>query len=781
MPVYLTPGVYIEEIPSGARPIEGAATSVAAFVGPAVRGPAGQAELIGKLDDYKSLYGDIASETDEMGLAVQAFYLNGGKNAYICRLTGAGAVAASVSVVGQGSGGVPTTNPVLEISASSVGAWGNDLFIMIDKPNPDETTFDLMVGRRVDGEFETAETFVGLDMQQGSASYVIDVVNDGSSLISVALGADALIDDAGADYTDAVIRGGDTGAAADYFTNGLGGAASEIFSLNLNGRGNEIITVDLSGAGLAGADHDVDAAALAAAVQAAVRAHSPLPAFQAATVSYDAVTRRFSVTSPEDNSNASLGIGGGTLADLMLLSEGSRAVLTGDTLASTGTLFSTGIPANTPNSISITIDGTGPVSVTLDAAALTLGGTNAADGAAVAAGLQTAIRNAAPAIPSFAGCDVIYTPAPDRQIQITSGSGSARTSSISVAAGTFADFLGISAAATSLAGREVSQGVSPVIPVALAGPGGEGEQLLGGTTVSPSGSDYADFYGNVLRKVRDVTMILLPGEPWTETGPTSALSNTIAFAERQKQMMVLVDPPPGYELDDARAVEQMSPPSSTYTAMYYPRVASPNPLYNVDTNPTAPKTVMIPPSAFAAGVWTKTDSRRGVWKAPAGVETRLVGASALEFEVEDTEQSQLNPLGVNCFRKMPTYGPVVWGSRTLATKAVPEWRYVPVRRTALFIEKSIKDGIQWAVFQPNAHPLWASLRANIGGFMDGLFRAGAFQGETANDAYFVRCNLGDTMTQADIDRGQVIVVVGFAPLKPAEFVIVRIQQKVSQE
>ena len=99
----------------------------------------------------------------------------------------------------------------------------------------------------------------------------------------------------------------------------------------------------------------------------------------------------------------------------------------------------------------------------------------------------------------------------------------------------------------------------------------------------------------------------------------------------------------------------------------------------------------------------------------------------------------------------------------------------------LFIEKSIKDGIQWAVFQPNAHPLWGSLRANIGGFMDGLFRAGAFQGETANDAYFVRCNLGDTMTQADIDRGQVIVVVGFAPLKPAEFVIVRIQQKVGEE
>jgi hypothetical protein len=124
---------------------------------------------------------------------------------------------------------------------------------------------------------------------------------------------------------------------------------------------------------------------------------------------------------------------------------------------------------------------------------------------------------------------------------------------------------------------------------------------------------------------------------------------------------------------------------------------------------------------------------------------------------------------------------VIWGTRTLATKADPEWRYVPVRRTAIMIEKSISDGIQWAVFEGNNHILWAQLRGNIGSFMDGLFRAGAFQGQKASDAYFVRCGLGDTMTQGDIDRGQVIVIVGFAPLKPAEFVIVRIQQKVAQQ
>jgi uncharacterized protein len=172
--------------------------------------------------------------------------------------------------------------------------------------------------------------------------------------------------------------------------------------------------------------------------------------------------------------------------------------------------------------------------------------------------------------------------------------------------------------------------------------------------------------------------------------------------------------------------------------------------------------------------------RRGVWKAPAGVETSLLGVAALRYDVGDGEQGQLNPLGVNALRRLPGFGHVVWGTRTLSTKADPEWRYVPVRRTAIFVEQSIYNSIQWAVFEPNDHNLWASLRSNIDAFMNGLWRSGAFQGEKASDAYHVRCGLGDTMTQPDIDRGQVIVIVAFAPLKPAEFVIVRIQQKVAQ-
>jgi len=297
----------------------------------------------------------------------------------------------------------------------------------------------------------------------------------------------------------------------------------------------------------------------------------------------------------------------------------------------------------------------------------------------------------------------------------------------------------------------------------------------------PSADDYASFYSTTLRKYRDVSILLLPGEQWPSDGSSNDyITNTLTHCESTMSRVLILDPPADTELENATDVSDLSLPTSTYSVLYYPWVSVSNPLYHPDSNPTASKTLHVPASSIAAAIWAKNDTRRGVWKAPAGVETR-VNVSGLQYTIEDLEQDGLNPSGINCLRKRAGYGPVIWGSRTLATRADPEWRYVPVRRTAIYIEQSIYNGIQWAVFEPNAHPLWSSLRANIGSFMNGLFRAGAFQGTTANDAYFVRCGLGDTMTQGDIDRGQVIVVVGFAPLKPAEFVILRIQQKVAQQ
>jgi phage tail sheath protein FI len=187
------------------------------------------------------------------------------------------------------------------------------------------------------------------------------------------------------------------------------------------------------------------------------------------------------------------------------------------------------------------------------------------------------------------------------------------------------------------------------------------------------------------------------------------------------------------------------------------------------------------PCGAVAGVFARTDTQRGVWKAPAGLEATLAGVPQLSLSLTDPENGELNPLGINCLRTMPPAGRVIWGSRTLQgdDRLASEWKYIPVRRTALFMEESLYRGTQWVVFEPNDEPLWAQIRLNVGAFMHNLFRQGAFQGQTPREAYLVRCDR-ETTTQNDINRGIVNIVVGFAPLKPAEFVIIKIQQLAGQ-
>jgi phage tail sheath protein FI len=185
----------------------------------------------------------------------------------------------------------------------------------------------------------------------------------------------------------------------------------------------------------------------------------------------------------------------------------------------------------------------------------------------------------------------------------------------------------------------------------------------------------------------------------------------------------------------------------------------------------------FPPSGFVAGLFARTDSTRGVWKAPAGIDASVNGAAGLSITMSDAENGQLNPRAINCLRTLPVYGNVVWGARTLHgdNDRGSEWKYVPVRRLALFLEESLYRGTQWVVFEPNDEPLWAQIRLNVGAFLQNLFRQGAFQGKSPREAYFVRCD-STTTTQADINLGIVNIIVGFAPLKPAEFVVLKIQQ-----
>ena len=166
-----------------------------------------------------------------------------------------------------------------------------------------------------------------------------------------------------------------------------------------------------------------------------------------------------------------------------------------------------------------------------------------------------------------------------------------------------------------------------------------------------------------------------------------------------------------------------------------------------------------------------------VWKAPAGTEASLTGVLGVKTVLTNDENGVLNPKAVNCIRNLPVYGTVVWGARTLQgnDERGSEWKYIPVRRTALFLEESLYRALKWVVFEPNDEPLWAQIRLNIAAFLQGLFRQGAFQGRTPREAYFVKCDR-ETTTQADINLGIVNIIVGFAPLKPAEFVVIKLQQ-----
>jgi len=276
-----------------------------------------------------------------------------------------------------------------------------------------------------------------------------------------------------------------------------------------------------------------------------------------------------------------------------------------------------------------------------------------------------------------------------------------------------------------------------------------------------------------LEDVDLVNLIVIP--PYTTTGEVeaAALTDTIAYAH-DRRAVVILDPPASFTTVEATTTAVGAITTSRDAAVYYPRIRKPDPLRDGQL-------ATFPPAGAVAGVIARTDATRGVWKAPAGLDARIDGVSELSVPLTDREIGRLNPLGVNCLRAAPGAGHVVWGARTRDgnDRNASEWKYLPVRRTALFLEESLYRGTQWVVFEPNDAPLWAQIRLNVGAFMNNLFRQGAFAGTTPKEAYFVKCD-AETTTQDDVNLGIVNIIVGFAPLKPAEFVVVAIQQLAGQ-
>ncbi|HEX9023384.1 MAG TPA: phage tail sheath subtilisin-like domain-containing protein [Geobacteraceae bacterium] len=273
----------------------------------------------------------------------------------------------------------------------------------------------------------------------------------------------------------------------------------------------------------------------------------------------------------------------------------------------------------------------------------------------------------------------------------------------------------------------------------------------------------------LLDKIDDVSLIAVPG-----IGAADVVGEGINYCANRSLSdcffigdMALSDD----TVDEGKAFMAAITPKNSYGAVYLPW------LKMNDPTGASGEPLPVPPSGYVAGLFAKTDAQRGVWKAPAGTAAALGGATGVAANFTDVQQGNLNPLNINVIRQFAGSGIVLWGARTISSDA--EWNYVPVRRMAIFLRVSIFRGIQWAVFEPNDEELWSQLRLNIGSFMMTLYRQGAFQGSMPSQAFFVKCDK-ETTTQDDINLGIVNVLVGFAPLKPAEFVIVKISQMAGQ-
>jgi phage tail sheath protein FI len=251
----------------------------------------------------------------------------------------------------------------------------------------------------------------------------------------------------------------------------------------------------------------------------------------------------------------------------------------------------------------------------------------------------------------------------------------------------------------------------------------------------------------------------------------AAYSEATTYIAGRRGFLLIDIPEPTASLDAMQTwMMQNDSLRSRDAAVYFPRTFVPDP---VNGN----RLRSIGASGTVAGLYARSDATRGVWKAPAGTDAKLENVQALAYALTDLQNGALNPLGVNCLRTFPGYSHICWGARTLdgADQLASEWKYIPIRRLALFLEESLFRGTKWVVFEPNDEPLWAQIRLNVGVFLNGLFRQGAFQGKTPQEAYFVKCDK-ETTTQADRNLGIVNILVGFAPLKPAEFVVLTIQQ-----
>lgn len=783
------PGVYVQEKSSGVKTITGVSTSIAAFFGRATKGYLNRAVRCLSYADYVRSFGAPHTQS-ELALSVKQFFDNGGTDCYVVRLASASARRAEVTLQNWAN------TDVLRAVAKMEGAWGNGVRLEVDynTPNPGET-FNLRVIQEEGGRVVTSETFTNLSMDPASSRHAPSLVSQSSQIIDLSIAASLDLGSGSFDgYSEARRPLGATDTAVHDTFDGLinppTGTRHHSFDISVDGSAYTTVnlstlTVPATAALIVTALQDRIGDALAALVPArqvtvGITASTDVAGQQflritAATTGGDNASVKVRRSAANDiAANLMLGAdnGGEEMArrsdfrpaptgTVLRIEDGSGALDPLNVFTGLANNALTGITVGSEPAVLLDLVGSGTAGDPMYQdykAGDTPSGHND--------GVRDKLQSIAQAISNAPGTRY-KAEVHGYQLVILAKDGTLNEAPASVA------FAGSASPALEINTRQYTLGVAGTS--GFSGGGVDGND--GGMP------DYGDYLGNSVDKtgfyaldaVDLFNLMILPVDYEMPDATRQQLWGPASIYCNARRAFLLVEAPNAWTTTDGRpAIVQNSSQVNDirttvvkdYSAIFFPRIR-----YNDRGIVRA-----VGPTGAIAGLMARTDASRGVWKAPAGTEADLRGIAGLEVTLTDLENGVLNKLGVNCLRTFPS-GFVNWGARTLdgSDDLGSEWKYIPIRRLALFIEESLYRGTQWVVFEPNDEPLWAKIRLNVGVFMNGLFRQGAFQGSTADQAYFVKCD-SETTTQADRNLGIVNIEVGFAPLKPAEFVILTIQQ-----
>ena len=800
-PTLTYPGVYTQEVPSGVRPIAGVSTGTALFIGAAGRGRIGDPTLVLSHDDYVDRFGDDAAVSD-MSRQVRLFFLNGGTTAYAMRISN-GATFASVTLDNEAS------TPVLTLTSNSPGAAGEAIRARVSwNPVAPDSMFDIELFRWEFGPgaqrvVRQLEVFTGLSMDPDSSRYAPDLLTQQSQHVDAAAAGGLAASDGTSQSGLAVPW--KLSATTSLRTQwaalvGVAGPPAEEQTFTISVDGGDPVLVGLDGitvTTIAAASFEADFGAEVA--QAIEDAHAlvgrpgvfvtvTLPrgpdiatgsAALHGDVGFD-VTSYLRIDSTTGGDIAVLPDGGALACRLRPgLAYGGREIGSHSDLrpapnavlfdeADLGTLGE----MEHGDLTSITLDGESVVIPTSADPTLPFfvpqAGGYATDFRGGLDGITERLRVVRDAVNAHASATPGFRWAAELwgtrlALRRTDGDDNA------MLPGDFATIPTDLTGSFSDNTRLVTVGASGLSQGSQTNPA-----MAAVDGAAPLASDYDDAYEVADQELDLFNLLVLPQANTGALDRKTLWGPASVFCKNSRSFL-LIDPPPTWTdhttpVDGTGANDGIADLRTglvkDHAAVHYPNLV-------IDEDG---RRVVTAPSGAVAGLMARTDEARGVWKAAAGTEADLRGIVGVQHAFSNAQNGILNPRAINTIRRFPT-GIVNWGARTMDgdDDSGSEYKYVPVRRLLLFLEESIYRGLQWTVFEPNGLDLWAAIRLNVGAFLNGLYRRGAFAGATVSQAYYVKCD-AETTTPTDRALGIVNVHVGVATLKPAEFVVVSFRQ-----